>query len=84
MTKVSQKKEVRSLNVIANEIRKDWLNVNFGAKPYLNAMACMNDVNQQFGGDKGKSIVLYFLSNTNTWRGETAKRIKKELNLMVK
>jgi hypothetical protein len=33
--------------------------------------------------DTGKSIVLYFLSNAGTWRGETAKRVKAELKKMV-
>jgi hypothetical protein len=34
--------------------------------------------------DSGRSIVAYFLSNASTWRGETAKRIKLELNKMLK
>jgi hypothetical protein len=33
--------------------------------------------------DKGKSIVLYFLSNAGSWRGDKAKEIKKELKQMV-
>ena len=73
----------RNLNVIANEIRNDWKSVNYGAKPYLDAMACMERVTDNFGMDTGKSIVLYFLSNASTWRGETAKRVKAELKKMV-
>jgi hypothetical protein len=34
--------------------------------------------------DDAKTIVLYFLANAQTWRGEVAKRVKAELNLMVK
>jgi len=34
--------------------------------------------------DSGDSIVRYFLSNASTWRGETARRVKKELNAMLK
>lgn len=73
----------RSLNVIAKEIRSDWKSVNYGAKPYLDAMGCLENVSDNFGMDTGKSIVLYFLSNASTWRGETAKRVKAELKKMV-
>ena len=73
----------RSLNVIASEIRSDWKSVNYGAKPYLDAMGCLENVSDNFGMDTGKSIVLYFLSNASTWRGETAKRVKAELKKMV-
>ena len=82
VTKV--KKEVRSLSTIANEISNDWKNVNFGAIPYLEAMFTLNSVNDNYIMDSGKSIVMYFLSNASTWRGDVARRIKKELNLMIK
>ena len=76
---------VRSLNDIGREIRLDWGGkVNFAAKPYLSAMMGMGDINEQFGYDSGRSIVLYFLSNASTWRGDTAKRVKAELRAMLK
>ena len=74
----------RPLHEIAREIRKDWKNVHFGAKPYLDAMVSLDSVNDNYGWDSGKTIVLYFLGNASTWRGETAKRIKAELKAMVK
>ena len=75
----------RSLSEIAAEIRKDWgAKVYFGAKPYLDAMATLNSINDNYGWDSGKSIVRYFLANAGTWRGETAKRIKAELKAMAK
>ena len=73
----------RSLSQIAREIRRDWSNVNFGAKPYLDAMSSLDSVDDNYGYDSGKSIVLYFLSNAGTWKGDTAKRIKAELKKMV-
>lgn len=73
----------RSLNVIASEIRNDWKNVNYGAKPYLDIMLSLDSVNDKYGYDSGKTIVLYFLSNASSWRGENAKRIKSELKKMV-
>jgi len=74
----------RPLYEIAKEIKKDWKNVYFGAKPYLDAMATLDKVSDNYGLDSGKSIVNYFLSNASTWRGDTAKRIKAELKAMVK
>ena len=77
-----QNNKTRPLHVIASEIRKDWKKVYFGAEPYLDAMSNLDNVNQNYLFDTGKSIVLYFLGNANTWKGETAKRIKKELKSM--
>ena len=74
----------RPLHEIAREIRKDWKKVYFGAKPYLDAMATLDSVDDNYGWDSGKSIVRYFLANASTWRGDTAKRIKAELKAMAK
>ena len=79
----NQTATIRPLYEIANEIRKDWKNVYFGAKPYLSAMATLDKITDNYGYDSGKSVVLYFLSNAGTWRGETAKRIKAELKKMA-
>ena len=73
----------RPLYEVARDIRKDWKNVSPYAKPYLDAMATLNSINDNYMWDSGKSVVLYFLSNASTWRGETAKAIKKELKAMV-
>ena len=78
------KKQTRTLSEIANEIRKDWSKVYFGAVPYLDAMSQLNSINDNFYLDSGRSIVLYFLANAQTWRGEVARRVKKELNGMLK
>ena len=78
---------VRSLNEIANEIRKDWpvaWNERHPAGAYLVPMSTLDKVTDNYGMDSGKSIVIYFLSNATGWRGETAKRIKAELKAMIK
>jgi hypothetical protein len=74
----------RPLYTIAAEIRKDWIKVNYAAKPYLDAMGTIGDVGASYGWDTGKSIVLYFLSNASSWRGEKAKQIKAELKNLIK
>jgi len=75
---------VRPLHEIAQEIRKDWEKPYFGAKPYIQAMLTMDKITDAFGDDPGTGIVAYFLSNAATWRGDAAKRVKKELNTMLK
>ena len=73
-----------TLSQIAREIRKDWKKVYFGAVPYLDAMSTLNSINDNYFADSGRSVVLYFLSNATTWKGETAKAVKKELNKRAK
>lgn len=74
----------RSLSEIAQEIRKEWPNANYAARPYVDAMRSMASVTDSYGADNGKTIVLYFLANAGTWRGEAARRIKAELKEMTK
>jgi len=76
--------DVRPLYAIAQEISKDWKPVNYGAKPYLEAMETLNKITDPYMADSGTSIVAYFLANAATWRGEVARRVKKELNTMLK
>ena len=74
----------RPLSNIAHDIKRDWVNVNYAAKLYLAAMLQLDTIQDNYYHDSAKSIVLYFLSNAKAWRGDTAKLIKAELNLMLK
>ncbi len=74
----------RAISTIAREIVTDWRPVNYGAKPYLQAMHWLTSVNDTYGCDSGRSVVAYFLANAQTWRGEVARRVKKELNGLLK
>jgi hypothetical protein len=84
------KTPARSLSTIANEVRQNWrksvsgTDLNFAARPYLDAMSGMDKISDAYGMDSGRSIVAYFLSNASTWRGPKAKEIKAELNQMLK
>ena len=73
----------RPLYEIAREIRKTWTKVSPYAEPYLEAMQSLDSINDNYYFDSGKSVVLYFLSNASTWRGEDARRIKAELKEMA-
>ena len=78
------KAQPRPLYQIAADIRKDWKKPYFGAVPYLEAMYSLSSINDMYGLDNAKSMVAYFLANAQTWKGETARNIKKELNDLIK
>lgn len=73
----------RPLYEIAADIKRNWANVYFGAVPYLEAMESLDSVNDKYGEDPGRDIVVYFLSNAMYWRGPEAKRIKAELKALL-
>lgn len=73
---------MRAIHEIADEIRKDWKNVSPYAKPCLDAMGQLDSIEDNYYFDSARSVVLYFLSNAASWRGDTAKRIKAELKAM--
>jgi hypothetical protein len=75
---------MRPLYEIAREISNNWKPVNYAAKPYLDAMSTLNDIDQSYGQNSGRGIVMYFLSNASSWRGEIARRVKTELKSLLK
>lgn len=76
--------DVRPIHEIADEIAREWLNVYFGAVPYLDAMQYLTAIDDKFGQDDAKEVIIYFLSNARNWRGPVAKRVKEELKEMIK
>lgn len=78
-TVITPKFGPRAISDIAYEIRRTWKNVYFGAVPYLDAMFSLGSISEMYGADSAKSVVLYFLANASTWRGDDARRIKAEL-----
>lgn len=75
--------KTRPLYEIAKEIKQDWKKPYFGAVPYLDALKTLDKITDNYFMDSGKDMVLYFLNNATTWRGEVAKRIKLELKAMA-
>lgn len=73
----------RPLSTIADDIAHTWYQPYFGAVPYLAAMHTLNSIDDDYHYDSGRSIVLYFLANARTWRGEDARRIKAELKALA-
>lgn len=73
----------RSLSRIAADIRTHWKNVSPFAVPFLNAMATLESIDDAYFSDSARSVVLYFLANASTWRGEKARAIKAELSTLL-
>jgi hypothetical protein len=73
-----------TVSEIAHAIAKDWANVSPYAVDYLNAMKEIRSVEDNYYDDSAKSVILYFLANANTYRGENARAYKALLKEMVK
>jgi len=74
---------VRPIWKIAQEIKADWKKPYFGAVPYLQALSSLTDISDNYGLDSAKEMIIYFLANATTWKGEKAKEIKKELRAIA-
>lgn len=73
-----------SISQISRIISDNWDNVNYAAVPYVAAMNELNTIDSRYGVEDGRSIVVYFLSNASTWKGEVAKAVKAELKRRLK
>ncbi len=84
----------RKLYSIATEIRRTWPAAShtataaqaapaYAAEPYLYAMSGLVTMADRFGEDDAADIVLRFLGNATSWRGDDARRIKAELRAML-
>lgn len=74
---------MRNISDVAYEIRKLWKKPYFGAVPYIETMMSLSDKDSMYICDSATDIVIRFLGNANTWRGEDARRIKKELKDII-
>lgn len=75
----------RTFQQIARDIKSVWLNVYFGAVPYLEAMLTLDtsDPNDMYLYDTAGDIARYFLANAQTFRGANANKLKAELKSML-
>lgn len=74
----------RSISSIAYDIKRVWAKPYFGAKPYLDAMTQLNSINDTYIYDDARSVIMYFLANASTFRGNDAKVLKAELKNLLK
>ena len=73
----------RAIHSIAADITREWKNVYFGAVPYLNAMKSLSSISEDYYGDRAETVIIYFLANAQTFRGEQARSLKLELNNLL-
>ena len=75
----------RTFQQIARDIKSTWLNVYFGAVPYLEALLTLDTTDPEalYGVETAGDIVRYFLANAQTFRGADAKQLKAELKSML-
>lgn len=74
----------RPLYEIAREVKITWAKPYFGAVPYIQAMSGLERITDYYGMDTASDIVNRFLANASTFRGPDARRIKAELNNLLK
>lgn len=74
----------RPLYEIATEIENNWERVNYAARPYLDAMHHVSGIRDTYYHDSCETVVMYFLANAATWRGDVARRVKAELNARLR
>ena len=78
-------KNKRTFQQIARDIKSTWLNVYFGAVPYLEALLTLDTTDPEalYGVETAGDITRYFLANAQTFRGADAKQLKAELKSML-
>ena len=76
--------ENKPLSYVAEVIRANWVNPSPYAVPYINAMAQLRSINDSYYADSAAGVVMYFLANAQTWRGDTARVVKAHLKKAVK
>ena len=70
--------------VIYDDHQMQKRQVNYAAKPYLEALSTLQHIDDNYMQDSGASIVAYLLGNLTTWKGDVARAVKKELNRRLK
>ena len=64
---------------IVAAIRADWARPYFGAVPYLDALEAVPTWDTRIGFETARDVAPYLLSNLRTWKGETARTVKAQL-----
>lgn len=75
----------RTFQQIAKDIKSTWMNVYFGAVPYLEALLTLDTTDPEalYGIKKAGDIARYFLANAQIFRGADARRLKEELKTLI-
>ena len=74
----------KTITELAGVIAWDWPTIPPSAKAYLAPMFSLYDITDNYYEDSGRSVILHFLTNASTWKGDVAREVKKELNRRLK
>lgn len=75
---------MRAINEIARDIKREWLKVSPAAFPYLQAMLELRTKEDKYIFETADEIVLRFLCNASSFKGEYARVLKAELKEAIK
>lgn len=75
----------RPIYQIAEEIIEKWTKMpDYILISYVTPMLELNTIDDYYYADDAESVILYFLSNAESWRGDDARRLKAELKQICK
>ena len=74
----------RTIKDIVADITATWgeekvRTTGYAAKPYLEALATVETVDEMYGADKAEHLVRYLLTNLTQFKGARARELKEEL-----
>lgn len=64
-------------------VSEHWEKPYFSAEPYIAALGQCADLDSNYGLEKARDLVPYFLINAATWRGPFARLVKAELRARI-
>ncbi len=71
---------IRPINEIAADIRRTWINMYPGARPYVERLRHVKTVADIYDKQRADYIIRGFLANAIWFKGEAARRLKWELH----
>lgn len=74
----------RPIYQIAQDIKDAWKNPSPYALAYLNPMLTLNSIEDHYFFDDAERIILCFLNEARSFKGEKAKELKQELKDLLK
>lgn len=74
----------RPIYQIAKDIKDAWKNPSPYAMEYLIPMLSINNIDDHYFFDDAERIIICFLEEAKTFRGEKARELKQELKDLLK
>lgn len=72
------------LHALARMCQRDWPRAYFGARPYIDALLGLTSLDEPYGCETARDVVVGLLANAQTWKGPIARAVKAELTRRLK